>query len=152
MSGRRYNTQQAAELPDPVTFELDGTEYTCRELTALELSQVARMHGQDASSPESLAFMAEFFEMLLGHDQYRAFLAHTSRFATGIEILVDIVQGVFEDLTERPIGRPSDSSPGRPTTEPKSTDGSSSRVPRRLENRPDLAMAVLQAARAEESP
>jgi len=149
MSGRRYNTQAPTELPEPVTFELDGTAYTCRELTPLELSQVARLHGQDAESPESLAFMAEFYEMLLGHDQYQVFLKNTASFGTGIETLVEIIQGVFEDLTNRPTGRPSDSSPGRPTTEPKSTVASSSRVPRRLENRPDLAMAILAAGQEE---
>jgi hypothetical protein len=143
---RTYTSTKPDVLPDPIQFELDGVVYTCREMGPLELSEVARLHGAPADSPESLAFMAEFFSMLLGHDQYRAFRESVGKFETRVEVFVEIIQGVFTDFTDRPILPPSDFSDGRPTTGASLTDDSSSRVMTRLAGRPDLQMALVRAA------
>jgi hypothetical protein len=56
---REYDSGTPEEMLDPIKFKLDGYTYVCRELGALELSEIARMHGRPADSPESIAFMAE---------------------------------------------------------------------------------------------
>jgi hypothetical protein len=149
---RSYVSQSAAELPPAVSFELDGTTYLCRELSALELSEIAKLQGMPADSPEAMAFMASFFEMVLGRDQYHGFRRKVADFGTGVDVLVDIVQGVFLDMvnrdgTDRPTGPRSGSSDGPRTTGPGSAGDSSSRVIERLvdRGRPDLAAAVYQA-------
>jgi hypothetical protein len=141
----RTYTSALVDLPDPVGFTLDGQEYTCRELGPLELSEIARMHGTAADSPSAVAFMAEFFESILGHDQYRQFRERCQQFNTGPETLVEVIQGIFEDFTARPTAKPGDSSPGSPATPEKLRDGSSDPVLERLRGRPDLAQAVLGA-------
>jgi hypothetical protein len=142
---RKYVSAKPTAQPNPVTFDLDDTTYLCRELGPLELSQIARLHGASAESPEAMAFMAEFFEMVLGEGQYRAFLRHCGKFETQPEVFVSIIEGIFEDMTNRPTVPPSDSSDGRENTGTNSTVDSSSRAMELLAGRPDLQQAVLQA-------
>jgi hypothetical protein len=145
---RNYSSRIDGELPDPITFDLDGHTYTCRELGPLEVSEVARLQGGAADSPESIAFIATFLNMLLGRDQYIEFRKRCADFGTPLDTLVAIIEGVFEDFTARPTQPQSESSAGLRTTEQKSSDVSSSRVIERLEGRPDLQVAVLAARRS----
>jgi hypothetical protein len=145
---RAYSSQIEGDLPEAITFELDGYTYTCRELGPLELSEVARLQGRPADSPEALAFMAEFFTMLLGRDQYDLFRQRCADFGTGITVFVAIIQGVFIDFTERPTRPLSDSSDGQRRTDTPSSADSSSPVMQRLDGRPDLQTAVLHAQRS----
>jgi hypothetical protein len=142
---RKYVSEKATEQPVPIDFDLDGVTYICRELGPLELSQIARMHGADANSPESIAFMAEFFEMVLGAGQYREFFRNCGKFETNPDIFVHIIEGIFEDMTNRPTMPPSDSSDGRVSTGTNSTVDSSSQAMELLAGRPDLQQVVLQA-------
>jgi hypothetical protein len=143
---REYTSGQPTDLPDPVGFKLDGIDYVCRQLGPLELSEVARLQGQAADSPEAMAFMADFFRMALGAGQYHTFRENVGKFETRVDVFVEIIQGIFEDFANLPTSPPSDSSDGRLSTEPKSTGDSFSRVMSRLEGRPDLQMAVIDAA------
>jgi hypothetical protein len=142
---RKYVSKKPTAQPAPVTFDLDETTYICRELGPLELSEIARLHNTPADSPEAMAFMAEFFEMILGASQYRDFRRNSARFETQPEVFVEIIQGIFEDMTNRPTVPPSDSSDGRENTGTNSTADSSSRAMELLQGRPDLQQAVLQA-------
>ena len=148
---RKY-ISKIQDLPEPITFELDGTVYTCRELGPLELSEIARLQGEDADSPEAIAFMAEFFESLLGRKQYQEFKRACTNFNTPIETFVAIIEGVFEDFAARPSLLPSAYSDGEQNIEKKSTDGLSSRVMAQLDGRPDLQMAVKRTQEARQSP
>jgi hypothetical protein len=153
--GRRvYTSAPPTELPAAITFELDGETYTCRELGPLELSEIAKLQGAPATSPESMAFMATFFEMVLGTGQYHTFRRRCADFATPVDTMVQVVQGIFLDMVnrdgaDRPTGPQSDSSDGLRTTGPGSAADPSSRVIARLvdQGRPDLASAVLAAQR-----
>jgi len=150
-SSRIYESGAPEPMGDPVGFKLDGYDYICRELGALELSHMARMNGRAADDPEAIAFMAELFETLLGQQQYQVFRVRCGQFQTKPERFVEIIEGVFEDFTNRPTGRPSDSLSGPQTTKKELTQSSSSREDARaeamelLQNRPDLQAAVLAA-------
>jgi len=139
---RVYRSPKPEAMPDPVDFELDEVVYICRELGPLEISEIARMHGAPADDPKSLAFMAELFETLLGAQQYRVFRANAGRFETRPEIFIEIIQGVFEDMTSRNPTERSVSSDGSESDGTNSTGDLSSRVMSRLEGRPDLQMAI----------
>jgi hypothetical protein len=145
---RSYTSAIEGPLPDPVTFTLDGVTYTCRELGPLELSEIARLQGRPADSPEAIGFMAEFFHTLLGNDQYRDFRSRCADFETGVQTFIGIIEGVFMDFTARPTPPLSDSSPGQRITETSSSDALSSRVIARLDGRPDLQAAVSRAQRS----
>jgi len=155
MVKRVYTSEVEAteELPEPITFKLDGVEYILRELGPLDLSEIARMDGKDADDPKSIAFMAEFFNTALGNQQYEEFRARTGKFSTRVDVFVKIIEGIFEDLSGRNPTQPSASSGGRENTAPSSTADSSlldDRVLARLEGRPDLQMAVMAAKRVRE--
>jgi hypothetical protein len=147
----RTFTTKPREFPDAIQFTLDGIVYTCREMGALAISDLARMQGTDALSTESIAFIAEFFEMVLGEGQYRDFKRNCQRFNTDDETLVHVVEGIFEDMTQRdagrPTSRPSDSSDGPQTMKASSTGDFSSRALARLAGRPDLQQALVLASR-----
>jgi len=148
---RVYTSPKPEVMPDPVEFELDGIVYTCRELGPLEISEIARMQGLPTTDPRSMAFMAELFETLLGVAQYKTFRFNAGQFETRPEVFVDIIQGIFEDLTTRNPTVPSDSSDGLDTGEMNSMDDSYSRALAQLEGRPDLQMAVLRSQEARQS-
>jgi hypothetical protein len=124
---------------------LDGTTFECRELGPLEISEIAQLQGVAADSAKAVAFMSEFFASILGPTQYPAFREMTVRNTTKPEILVEIIQGIFEDFTNRPTVQPSESSDGLPNIETKSSDALSDRVIERLKGRPDLQTAVILA-------
>jgi hypothetical protein len=150
-TSRIYESDASEPLGEPVGFRLDGYDYICRELGALELSHMARMNGKAADDPEAIAFMAELFETLLGKQQYDIFRLRCGQFMTKPEKFVEIIEGVFEDFTSRPTGRPSDSLSGPQTTGKDSTQDSSSQALELLKNRPDLQAAVLASERARRS-
>lgn len=150
-SSRVYESGAPEPMGQPVGFRLDGYDYICRELGALELSHMARMNGKAADDPEAIAFMAELFETLLGLQQYQLFRLRCGQFQTKPEKFVEIIEGVFEDFTNRPTGRPSDSLSGPQTTEKDSMQDSSSQALELLKNRPDLQVAVLASERARRS-
>lgn len=131
---RVYESPAPTAMPAPVTFTLDGFTYTCRELGALELSEMARMHGLPADDPRSVAFMAETFEALLGTQMYREFRMRCGQFQTPPEMFVTIIQGVFEDFSDRPTGPQSAYSDGLRNTDTRSTDDSSSQAMSLLQN------------------
>lgn len=147
MPRRTYKSKKSEVPAEPIGFELDEVEYTCQELSPLELSQIARLEGEDPSSPSVIAFLAEFFEMILGPEQYKVFRRQNARSPIDEETLLEIVQGIWEDYADRtrPTEESSDSSPGRQSTKAKSTAGASSlvAVP---SDRPDLRQALQRAA------
>lgn len=144
-SSRVYESGAPEEMLSAVGFRLDGYDYICRELGALELSQMARMHGRPADDPESVAFMAELFNTLLGDGQYREFRTRCGQFQTRPEVFIKIIEGIFEDFSNRPTVQPSESSNGLQTTGDESADDSSSQALEILNGRPDLQMAVVQS-------
>lgn len=142
---RVYESGAPEPMGEPVTFTLDGYKYICRELNALELSEIARLQGRPADSPEAIAFMAELFETLLGRQEYQLFRQRCGQFQPRPELLVRIIEGVFEDFTDRPTGPLSDSSGGQRSTGGSLTGDSSSQAMDLLSKRPDLQVAILAA-------
>jgi hypothetical protein len=141
---RKYYSKTPKAFNKPVVFELDDVKYICRDLTILELSEIAKMSGEPVDSPKSAAFIAEFFELVLGRAQYRTFLDATGKAQTQPEEFMEIIQGVFEEMTTKNTSPLSAFSDGQRTTGSASTDDASSRVMRRYENagRPDLMAAI----------
>jgi len=142
---REYTSTKPEQFAEPVTFTLDSVVYTCRELGPLELSEIAKLQGLPVTDPRSLAFMANMFETLLGADQYFDFRQNCAKFETSIQVLAEVIQGVFADMFDRPISGSSASLDGPSNTGQNLMGDSFSRVMLRLDGRPDLQMAVMQA-------
>jgi len=148
----RDYTSVPVPMRDAVTYTLDGIVYTCRELSALEISEVMGMQGKKADSPESVAFMAKFFRMLLGDDQYDTFVTNCRLYSTPDDTVIEILQGIMQDMTDRPTPPLPDSSDGQRRTDGGSGGVLHSRVMDRLvaQGRPDLAAAVRLAQRGKD--
>ena len=101
---------------------------------------------------ESLASMAAIMRLLAAAvvpEDWTRFQAVARKNRASIEQCMAIVMEVFERDTDRPTGRPADSSAGPLITEPKSADASSSVVTRlAAQGRPDLALIAVRAQEA----
>jgi hypothetical protein len=105
-----------------VTFTLDDVEFTCAgRPTALDISELAEVAelGVDTDDPRAVAAMAKFFRVVLGKE-YGRFKEHMRAYDTGEDVLIEIMQGILEDLAARPTQEPSRSPDGPSTTGPTS--------------------------------
>lgn len=142
---RRYRTIKESDgSPEELFgFTLHDEDYECRQINSLMMSHIMRMQRKRKDDPRSVAFIAEFFELVLGEDQYHTFLVQCMDEGITDEELGNILQDIVQAMTSgRPTGRRSVSSDGSPTTNLTLLDDSSSRVMHRLRGRPDLQMAV----------
>lgn len=127
------------------SFTLYGIEFTCRPINSLMLSHVMRMQGVRGDDVRSIAFIAEFFELILGQRQYRELLELSMEHGITNNQLKDLLENVIQAMTDRPTGRRSVSSGGSPTMNSTSGENSVSQVMLRLHGRPDLQRAVQMA-------
>ncbi|MGZ6838561.1 MAG: hypothetical protein ACXVGE_22080 [Blastococcus sp.] len=130
------------------SYELFGETFaladTISEFSLMEFAEAA----EDVES-NSLGAMAAVMRLLreaVLPEDWQRFRQSCRTNKASAEALLPIVYKVFEDATDRPTQRPSDSSDGPPATEPKSTGDSSSRVIERLEaeGRPAWALIAKQ--------
>lgn len=132
------------------TVEFCGVQFRIAEkVAALPLMRFAKVAkaGVDATELDGMAAMYDLLEQVIHPDDWAKFERHADQQRADGEQLLEVVQGVFVLLADRPTGRSSDSSDGPRTIEPSSTGGSSSpgsNVITRLngQGRPDLALLV----------
>jgi hypothetical protein len=115
-----------------VKFELDGVEFKCEgRASVLESSVLASAAAEDAGDGYSAAAMgavADFLRMSFGDSEFQRFRSHCRRRSTSDETLLDIMQGIREEIeanaariSERPTRSPSSSLPGRPGLDDRSS-------------------------------
>lgn len=101
---------------------------------------------------ESLAGLAAIMRLLKAAvvpEDWARFQATARKNRASVEVCMELVMTLFEEETDRPTGRPSVSSDGPRTIEPKSEAGSSSVVTRLAgQGRPDLALIAIRAQEA----
>lgn len=114
------------EQPEPVTFDLDGEKFTCRE--ALDAAAMYELGRRDL--PATVAAVSFVKLCLVDDDEAARFEAalYAGRDESVVdeELLREIVRHVVGSLTARPTMRSSGSAGGPPTTTDTSTDGSGS--------------------------
>ena len=103
----------------------------------------------DELGPEAMAAVTDFLAALIHHEDFPTFMHVARANRQTIEDLMTVGYKLLETVTARPTQAPADSSGGRSTTPAESTPNSSvPTVTVALERagRPDLALAVVQAA------
>lgn len=116
--------------------------------------------GVDSEDMEALAAMYDLLEQCVANGEWQRFQRAATRTRADGEALMKVVQDAIAVLSERPTGRPSDSSDGPTTTRPKSAIGQVSSESRddylavvkewEDKGRPDTALMVLMAGEARE--
>jgi len=124
----RSGSREAGTPPRTYTFKLDGEAFTATLRTDAdavlawsEIAGTAMTAGDDdLSSAAGLAFMAQFFQLMLGPEEYRRFRAHLRKHRTDPDVLNEIMfavndhmEAAVEEDTSRPTQRSSSSSAGR---------------------------------------
>jgi hypothetical protein len=146
----------AVELVDEDTIEFKGLRFRMAESVGLmplmRFAKVAKA-GVDSNELEGLTAMYDLLQQCIHDDDWLRFEQHATDTRADGDELMTVTRDVMAKMAERPTKRPSDTSDGPRTTSPNSTDGSTSRVVRRLESegRPDLALLVTQTAEARAS-
>lgn len=160
MSERNADQSTAA----PLTIEFHGQRYTVAGKVGLmplmRFAHTARA-GTDTKDMDGLAAMYDLLRQCISTDQlgrdadgeptgpteWERFEQAAYDARSDGEELMGVVAEVLKLLTDRPTGRPSDSSAGPVTVGPTSTDDSYSQVIRREEQagRPDRALMVQMA-------
>ena len=109
--------------------------------------------GVDASEMAGLVALHDLIAQCLADDEWERFQDHATAVRAEGDDLLEVVKQVFEVLSERPTQRPSVSSDGPLTAEPKSTAGSSSPAVLHFESigRPDLSVVPMRIARSQAS-
>lgn len=101
---------------------------------------------------ESLAGLAAIMRLLKAAvvpEEWARFQSSARKNRATVEVCMGLVMELFEQEAARPTGRPSVSSDGPRSIEPKSAAGSSSVVTRLVgQGRPDLALIAVRAQEA----
>lgn len=123
------------------------------DLSDLALIDIVRRVGRAEKQGDVQALVeavGDLIDLLIHPEDVEVFwrVARENRQTT--EDIAEVAMKLVGAMANRPTMRPSDSSAGPSTTEPSSTDGSTSPALRLLEGkgRPDLAVAVLRAEQA----
>jgi hypothetical protein len=119
---RSYRSAKREHKRLDITFTLDDVEFRCAgRPTVLDISELAEVAelGVDTEDPRAIAAMSKFFRAVLGKE-YTRFREHMRTHDTGEDVLVEIMQGIMEDLAGRPTEEPSHSQDGPSTTGPMS--------------------------------
>jgi hypothetical protein len=127
-----------------------GRDYRVREVSGAVLADFGEvaMGGAAAEGMEGVAAIKDLMRDCILPEEFADFWRAVRAARLPMETLMsEVVVKVIQVASERPTGRPSDSSAGPTTTQPRSEPDSSSRVIARLEEngRPDLALVVAQA-------
>jgi hypothetical protein len=134
-------------------IEFEGERFGMAEaIGAMPLMRFAKVakSGADSNNMDGLVAMYDLLEQCIAPSEWVRFQAHADKTRADGEKLMGVVGKVFEALSERPTGRPSDSSGGPKSTKRNSAGGSSSKVIKRYEKkgRPDLALMITLADEA----
>lgn len=143
--------------PNDVTFEYFGvtlrlnpdvTDVAMIELFAGfgDVDEQGQPVGDSRTTREVLDQIRAVGETLIHPDDVDAFWKATRANRQDMSDLVQLSGQLMAAMTDRPTLLPSDSSGGQSNTDTSSTDVSYLPALRELEGRPDLAVAVLQAA------
>lgn len=145
---RSYTSAKREYQRKPVTFDLDGRTFSCEGgVTTLDVSEFARYESVEMDDPRAVGVLAEFFENTLGAKEYARFRTHVREHGTSDETIMEIMQGIIEDVLGRPTERPSDSSDGPSTTGTTLKEGSSPQVidaPRKVVNLSTREVRVIE--------
>jgi len=120
------------------------------ELGLMDWTEGAMEIGED--DPRAVTAVKDQVRELVHPDDFERFWAAARRHRQRLPDLLQFMQDLMSALTQRPTGRPSDSSAGPPSTTSSFADDSSSRAVATLEarGRPDLAVVVDETARSRE--
>lgn len=116
----------------------------------MKFAKVAKA-GVDSDDLDGLAALYDLLEQCVAEEDWERFQATATKSRADGEKLMAVVSDVFEALSQRPTGRPSDSSGGPKPMHQNSEAVSSLRVVAREEaaGRPDRALMVLMAHEAQ---
>lgn len=130
MGNRTFTSDKtdAEPLGNPlegVMFTLDDVIFACEgRIDLLDLSELSMLavSSTDVRSPEGIAMLSQFLRLAFGPVEYMRLKAHAREYETPPDVLFQIVaeinaaiEGFTEQMTGRPTGPPSSSSPGQPT-------------------------------------
>lgn len=129
------------------TVELFGQEFglstEISEFALMEFAEAASS-GQDGDTMQGFASTLRFVRECIVADDVERFNATARRNKAKMTDLMVVIRAAFEQDTERPTSRPSDSSDGPSVIEPNSGSSAAGRVSR-LAGRPDLQLMVRSA-------
>lgn len=129
------------------TVELFGDTFKLNaevsEFALMEFAEAASS-GQDGDTMQGFASTLRFVRECIDPDDLGRFTAAARKNKAKITDLLVVIKASFEQETERPTSRPSDSSDGPSSIEPKSGSNVDDKVSR-LAGRPDLQLMVRSA-------
>lgn len=97
--------ERAEQTGAPLTtFEFDGETYKVhRKPPTLLLAELARTNSGD---PEAVGVLAEFFEVVMGKDEYRRF--RSAFYAADVEDDDEVLSDLMAEVIEKTLGRPTE--------------------------------------------
>ena len=110
------------------------------EYALMEFAEAAA-DGVDGDTMQGLAAMMRLVTECIDVKDRSRFRVLARKSKAGADDLTKVIQAAFKQETERPTGRPSDSSDGPTITAPRSV-ASSDDKPSRFAGRPDLELMV----------
>lgn len=133
-------------MPDPRTFMWIDAEFRVADkiglMPLMRFAKVAKS-GVDSNEIEGLAAMYDLLRACIHPEDWARFEEHADRQAADNDQLLEVVGTVMRVVSERPTGRPSESSDGPSANEPESTV---SFLRRASVGRPDLEAGLIEAA------
>ncbi len=117
------------------------------EFALMEFAEAADSGGT-VEGMDGMAAMLRLVIAIVDPADEKRFRATARKNRAGGQDLLEVIKAAFEAATERPTGRPADSSDGPSVIEPRSVVSSDARVSERLAGRPDLQLAVSRARTA----
>lgn len=115
MAHKSFAAAKAEALGDPITFDIDGVEFTIpRPIPAWPMLELAAAGDEDDQTAIAVAFI-RFLMALIPADQHARFTSTCTEKRVDADLLLEIVQFVIEEASGRPTVPPS-SSDGRPST------------------------------------
>lgn len=140
-------------MPEP-TIEFHGERFAVAErIGAMSLMRFAKVAetGADSLDMAGLAALYDLLEQCIAPADWTRFTAAANEHRADGDELMEVVKEVMGHLSERPTSRPSVSSDGPRTIEPRSEVDSSSAAMAQLHGRADLQLMVVQAQEARAS-
>jgi hypothetical protein len=117
------------------------------EFALMEFAEAAA-DGLDANAMAGMAAMMRLIKECVVTDDVARFLKSARKNRASSKDLLPILKAMFQQVTERPTGLPSDSSDGQSVIVPSSVVSAVDKGLERLAGRPDLQLAVLHTRSA----
>jgi hypothetical protein len=138
------------EPVEPSTVDFFGETFTLNpdvsEFALLEFAEAAA-DGQDGDTMQGLASMMRLVKECISDDDRSRFLVSCRKNRAGAAALTEVISAAFTSKTERPTGRPSDSSDGPKVIEQKSEAKPVVNISR-FAGRPDIQLGLQREAEA----